>query len=105
MDLVNRDFIKRVTILGGEPLCEWNLQTVRHILSHIPDTKTKWLYTGYKWENLSIGQQMTAALADYVVDGPYVDNLKDMKLEFRGSSNQRIIDVKQTLNNGRVITT
>ena len=103
-DLVNRDFIKRVSILGGEPLCNWNAAAVKDILLKIPKTKTKWLYTGYRWESLTREQQRTATLADYVVDGPYMDNLKDMRLEFRGSSNQRIIDVKKTLESGEVIT-
>ena len=104
LSLVDRDFVKRVSILGGEPLCSWNLPTVKDILFKIPVAKTKWLYTGYKWDSLTREQMRAAILADYVVDGPYVDNLKDMRLEFRGSSNQRIIDVKKTLEKGEIVT-
>lgn len=103
LDLVNRDYIKRVSFLGGEPLYDINLPTIKHLLQLIPNTKTKWIYTGYRWENLTREQQRVVTFADYVVDGPYVDNLKDMKLEFRGSSNQRIIDVKKSLETNSVV--
>lgn len=102
--LVNRDFIKRVSFLGGEPLYSANLPIIKHLLQVIPSSKTKWLYTGYRWENLTREQLRAVSFADYIVDGPYVDNLKDMRLEFRGSSNQRIIDVKKTLEKGEVVT-
>lgn len=103
LELVNRDYIKRVSFLGGEPLYDINLPTIKHLLQVIPNTKTKWIYTGYRWENLTREQQRVVTFADYVVDGPYVDNLKDMKLEFRGSSNQRIIDVKESLETNSVV--
>ena len=104
LELVNRDYIKRVSFLGGEPLYQPNLLTIRHLLETIPGTKKTWIYTGYLWENLSREQLRTVILADYLVDGPFVDDLKDMKLEFRGSSNQRIIDIKKTLEAGMVVT-
>lgn len=104
LDLVNRDYIKRVSFLGGEPLYSINIPTIKHLLQVIPNTKSKWIYTGYRWENFSREQERTIVLADYVVDGPYIDDLKDMRLEFRGSSNQRIIDVKKSLESGSVVT-
>lgn len=102
LELVNRDYIQRISILGGEPLAEQNLNTVRHILISISN-KTKWLYSGYKYENMNSAQLSTVLWADYLVDGAYIDELRDMKLEFRGSSNQRIIDVKKTMQSNAVV--
>lgn len=104
LELVNRDYISRVSFLGGEPLFKNNVATIRHLLELIPNTKSKWIYTGFKFEGLNEEQLKTVKLADYLVDGPYIDNLKDMRLEFRGSSNQRIINVKKTLETGNVVT-
>lgn len=105
LELVNRDYITRVSFLGGEPLFKNNVATIKHLLEQIPNSKKKWIYTGYKYEGLNHEQLETVNLADYLVDGPYIDQLKDMRLEFRGSSNQRIIDVKKTLETGSVVTT
>lgn len=104
LDLVNRDHIKRVSFLGGEPLYSPNIETIKHLLLEIPCNKTKWIYTGYKWEGLTGEQRKVVALADYLVDGPYIDNLKDMRLDFRGSSNQRIIDIQESLKTGKIIS-
>lgn len=104
LDLVNREYIKRVSFLGGEPLYKPNIETIKHLLLEIPNTKTKWIYTGYKFEDLNREQQSVVVLADYLVDGPYIDNLKDMKLDFRGSSNQRIIDIQESLKTNSIIT-
>lgn len=97
LKLVNRDYIQRVSILGGEPLASQNVETVQHILSIIPSNKQKWLYTGYQFENLNIKQMLAVSHANYLVDGNYIDELRDMRLDFRGSSNQRIIDVGKTV--------
>lgn len=97
LNLVNRDYIQRVSILGGEPLANKNVETVQHILSLIPKDKQKWLYTGYQFETLSSKQLVAVSFADYLVDGNYVDELRDMRLQFRGSSNQRIIDIRKTM--------
>ncbi len=102
-EYVNQEYITRVSILGGEPLSKPNIITVRQILSKIPNNKSKWLYTGYQWENFSKEQLRTALLADYIVDGPYMDDQKNMMLKYRGSENQRIIDVGKTLNNSNFV--
>lgn len=101
--LIQKDYIQRVTILGGEPLSPPNVSKVKEILSKIPSTKKKWLYTGYSFEGLNEQQLEAVKYADYLVDGAYIDKLRDMKLEFRGSSNQRIIDVKKTLKKNKVV--
>ena len=101
--LASRDYIQRVSILGGEPLSEPNCEGVKELIKKIPVSKHVWLYTGYSWEHLTDDQRATASLADYLVDGSYIDDLRDMRLEFRGSSNQRIIDIKKTLASGNMV--
>ena len=100
MKLVNRPFIKRVSILGGEPLAKENVADVCNVLKQIKD-KTIWVYTGYTFgavKNYDIMKYI-----DYLVDGQYVDELRDLRLKFRGSSNQRIIDVQESLKENKVI--
>ena len=104
--LIDRDFIKRVTIIGGEPLAPYNYLEVRLLMQEIknkfPD-KTIWLYTGYTYEELTREQYRTIIYVDYLVDGKFVEELKDLSLPFRGSSNQRIINVQKTLEQGDIV--
>ena len=100
MKLVNRPFIKRVSILGGEPLAKENVDDVCNILKQIKN-KTIWVYTGYTFETVKNYDIMK--YIDYLVDGQYVDELRDFRLRFRGSSNQRIIDVQKSLKENKVI--
>ena len=100
LKLVNRDFIKRVSILGGEPLAKENIDGVESILKNIKN-KTVWVYTGYTFDKVK--DKSVMKYIDYLVDGQYVDELRDLKLEFRGSSNQRIIDVQKSLKENKVI--
>lgn len=90
LKLVDRPFISRVSILGGEPLAKENVDTVCDILKNIHN-KEIWLYTGYRYEDVKNYEIMK--YINYLVDGQYIDELRDLKLEFRGSSNQRIIEV------------
>lgn len=93
--LADRPYIKRVSILGGEPLADQNVQDVLNLVNKIrlllPD-KTIWLYTGYTLtECLSHPtRQKVISKCDIIVDGRYVDELKDITLKWRGSSNQKI---------------
>ena len=100
MKLVNRPFIKRVSILGGEPLAKENVDDVCNALKQIKN-KTIWVYTGYTFETVKNYDIMK--YIDYLVDGQYVDELRDLRLKFRGSSNQRIIDVQKSLKENKVI--
>ena len=100
MKLVNRPFIKRVSILGGEPLTKENVDDVCNLLKQIKN-KTIWVYTGYTFETVKNYDIMK--YIDYLVDGQYVDELRDLRLKFRGSSNQRIIDVQKSLKENKVI--
>ena len=100
LKLVNRPFIKRVSILGGEPLAKENINSVESILKNIKN-KTVWVYTGYTFDKVK--DKSVMKYIDYLVDGQYVDELRDLRLKFRGSSNQRIIDVKKSLKENKVV--
>ena len=88
-------------LMGGEPLCEENMflsyLLVKTIKEKSPNTKI-YIWTGYLYEELQkkddakINQILS--MADFLIDGPYVDSLRDITLEMRGSSNQRIIPLK-----------
>ena len=104
VNLCDHDHISGLSLLGGEPLDPNNLQRVTllcKVFKHYYPNKTIWCYTGYEWDrikHLDIMQYI-----DVVVDGKFVQEQKDPRLKFRGSSNQRIIDVKKSLESGRVI--
>ena len=95
ISLLNDEHIKRFSILGGEPLAEKNmydvLQTIIEIRKNVTDIII-WVYTGYTFEEvkqLKYGKEILDNV-DTIVDGRYVDELRDLTLEFRGSSNQNI---------------
>lgn len=92
LSLVSRAFIHRVSILGGEPLAEENRDDIINLIAKIKHNypnKNIWLYTGYTIEDL-LKDNVDLRNIDYLVDGEYVDSLRDLTLEFRGSSNQHI---------------
>lgn len=110
--LIDRPYINRVSVLGGEPLAEENIDTVLHIVTRIKSqfpNKQIWLYSGYTWEKIypylhtnEIDKQMIIRQnilknCDVMIDGQFIDELKDLSLEFRGSKNQRIIDVQKSI--------
>lgn len=92
ISFASRTFIHRVSILGGEPLAKENRNDVVNFIAKIksnhPD-KNIWLYTGYTIDEL-LSDNVDLHNVDYLVDGEYVDSLRDLTLEFRGSSNQHI---------------
>lgn len=97
-----QEYISRISILGGEPLCKPNVdcvfQLLRKIKSNYPN-KAIWVFTEYEYEELlqNNKQFTTICFADVVVCGRYVDKLKNQKLKFKGSYNQRCIDVLKTI--------
>ena len=99
----SRNYIQRVTILGGEPMHPVNRESVlalcKRIKHECPDKKI-WVYTGYLYENLISDSDLSDI--DYLIDGQFVTELADYRLPFRGSSNQRIIDVQKSIANNRV---
>lgn len=99
-DLSN-SYVQGLTILGGEPFL--NTQVARTLAKRVRDefgsTKDIWVYSGYTYEQLLNGSEdkkELLSLCDVLVDGPFMIYLKDLSLRFRGSSNQRIIDLKNS---------
>ena len=129
ISLADKEYITRISILGGEPLASENiisvLKLVNLIRKRFKDTKEIWLFTGYEWEDIFVDNKIvldgTCDLAkfkintdcetrkriirncDVVIDGRFVDELKDPSLRFRGSSNQRLIDVKKSIESGEIV--
>lgn len=92
--LMKPDYINGLSILGGEPFEECNVATVHALIRFVklkyPD-KTIWIYTGYKFEELSDDiRKYILPYVDVIVDGRYEDDKRDLTLAFKGSSNQRI---------------
>lgn len=120
MKLIDRPYIKRISFLGGECLAEQNLDEILSLVKQIrisfPD-KTIWLYTGYSYSEIFRGQSSCLSqeglnnfkrreiikLCDVVVDGEYIDEQKDLTLKWRGSKNQHVIDVKQSLAQNKMV--
>ena len=98
---LNNSYVQGLTILGGEPFL--NTQVAKSLAKRVRDefgsTKDIWVYSGYTYEQLLNGSEdkkELLRLCDVLVDGPFMIFLKDLSLRFRGSSNQRIIDIKHS---------
>lgn len=122
LKLLDRPYIQRITILGGEPLADDNLEDIFELVKKIRTTvkyKSIWLYSGFTWEDIFyptmveamshqqtevINQRkQTTAMCDVLIDGRYLDNQKDITLKWRGSKNQRIINIQQSLEKGEIV--
>ncbi len=153
MKLIDRPYIKRISILGGEPLAEQNLDDVLYLIKEIREKypisqnphsenigksrvledenskeirisfpeKTIWLYTGYDFDLLKsryneykytpfaanadewLTRWEIISNVDVLVDGEYIDKQKDLTLKWRGSKNQRVISIPESLKQGKVV--
>ena len=106
LTLAKPDYISRISILGGEPFIDENLTDLEKLVKRIKETypnKKLWIYSGYTYEELLERAKNILNYVDIIVDGTYVNQLKDYKLKFRGSSNQRVIDVQNSLKENKVI--
>lgn len=117
---LNKDYISGITFSGGDPLHENNLEDVFKLIFNIRQTygldKTIWLYSGYCWDDIFptnfygvvgipfIQRRMILELCDVFVDGRFEQELLDNKCHWVGSSNQRVIDVQQSLKQDKIIT-
>lgn len=117
-ELADKPYIKRISILGGEPLADENVSAVCELIIKLkllfPDKKV-WLYTGYRWEDIidntsanevSIYRYMAIAHADIVVDGLFQLDKQDLHNEqivFAGSTNQRIINATASIDTKSVV--
>lgn len=118
---LKKDYISGITFSGGDPLHPKNVQNVLKIVDEIRvsyPTKNIWLYTGYTWEQimhpvitdinseqlkmLQIRKELVSK-CNVLIDGRYVDELRDISLHWRGSSNQRVINVQETLKQKQIV--
>lgn len=115
INLLKPEYIKGLTLLGGEPFEPQNqkalLPFLKKLKEEFKDTKNIWSYTGFIYDKDLIpnGRAYTEytdemlSLIDVLVDGPFVEDKKNIMLKFRGSSNQRVIDLKNTLKQGKIV--
>ncbi len=108
MEDLSQDYVQGLTLLGGEPFL--NTQVAIRICERIREefghTKDIWSWTGYTWDELqkdSADKLKMLSLIDILVDGRFLQDKMDLSLQFRGSSNQRIIDVPKSLASGDVV--
>lgn len=129
LSLLDKPYITRCSFLGGEPLALQNVNEIYNIICNIhcnfPEKKI-WLYTGYKLEDIydltykemfnkfneddfkkvyeaNELRKKAISMCNILVDGQYIDDLKDQKLKFCGSKNQRVIDVKKTFSQKKIV--
>lgn len=94
-EALNKDYISGITYSGGDPLYPDNIETITKLAKEIRErfpSKDQWLYTGYKYEDIQ--DKEILKYINVLVDGPFIEELKDPKLHWRGSSNQRIITLR-----------
>jgi len=115
LSYLDHDFIKGLTLLGGEPMEPENqeglLPFIRRFREKFGTTKNIWSYTGFVYDKdlIAGGRAYTKytdellSNIDVLVDGPFIESLKNLSLNFRGSSNQRIIDLKKTRNINEIV--
>ena len=127
LELLNNSHINHLSILGGEPLADKNeldvLTLVKKVKEHFPNKKI-WLWTWRSFESLLISQYNMKIVGidefnhpeiiesrspheilkyiDVLVDGPFIEEEKDLKLKWKGSKNQRVIDVKKSLEKNKI---
>ena len=119
---LGKDYISGLTLSGGDPLHEANLDGVLDLVNRIRlsfPNKTIWLYSGYTWnqvinpvitddfnpsrDELLDKRKEIVKQCTVMIDGRYIDSQRDINLKWRGSKNQRVIDIKQSLQKGKVI--
>lgn len=113
IEALRPDFIDGITLLGGEPFEPQNqaelVKLLRRIRAELP-TKTVWAFSGYTFEELTGESRARCAvtdemlsMVDVLVDGEFVEEKRNISLRFRGSENQRLIDVPQTRAEGKIV--
>ena len=103
-DELNKDYISGITISGGDPLHTLNRKDTGALIEEIAEkvpNKTIWVYSGYEWQDVKDLPFMK--YVDILVDGEFVEKMKDNRIPWRGSSNQKVIDVKKSLEIGKMV--
>lgn len=106
LKLCDNDTIKGLSILGGEPLHPQNINGTTNLAKKFKEkfpNKNIWMWTGFSFDS-DLKDKEVLNYVDVLVDGRYEDDLHDPKLKWKGSSNQRVIDVQQSLKNGNIYT-
>lgn len=109
-ELCEKDYIKGLSILGGEPLCDENFEDVKELacffkLNATTKDKDIWLWTGYEFEDIFNDPVKVEILlyVDYMICGQFIDEQKNLNLKWAGSNNQRFIDVHKSLVEGKAV--
>lgn len=111
VDMMRPDYIKGLTLLGGEPFEPQNqqgiVQLLRKVKAQLPQ-KSIWAFSGYLFDKDILSGRLGdtreyLSYLDVLVDGPFVEAKKNLSLRFRGSENQRLIDVPASLESGKVV--
>ena len=114
IDSLEPEYITGITLLGGEPFEPENQAALLPFMKKVKEkypNKNVWAFTGYIYDKDLIpgGRKYTKDtdplldMIDVLVDGPFVEELKDITLKFRGSSNQRLLDLKKTREHGKIV--
>lgn len=101
---LNAPYISGITFSGGDPLHPFNRSEVFRLIKKVKEVypnKTIWLYTGYNWEEIHHLDGLQDI--DVLCEGEFIEELKDANVHWVGSTNQRVIDVKATLNTGNIV--
>ena len=104
LELAKPDYISGLSVLGGDPMHPRNREEVIKLIRRFKEVypnKTVWLWTGYLIED--IFEDIIDSDIDVIVDGPFKEELKDLRLKYRGSSNQRVISLTETIKTGDII--
>ena len=103
-DELDKDYISGITLSGGDPLHTLNRKDTGALIEEIAEkfpNKTIWVYSGYEWQDVKDLPFMK--YVDILVDGEFVEKMKDNRIPWRGSSNQKVIDVKKSLEIGKMV--
>lgn len=111
---LKKDYVSGITLSGGDPFAPQNREEIYELvrwLKYFYPSKTIWVYTGYKIEELAFYADGTSVFGypailhfiDVLVDGKYEKDKRDVNLKWRGSSNQRVIDVKKSYKEGKIV--
>ena len=104
LDLASKDYIVGLSILGGEPLHSKNIEGTTKLVKSFKEkypNKDIWVWTGFNFEDIK--DYEVFKFIDTLIDGKFDIKLSDPTLKYKGSSNQRVIDMKETLKNKKVV--
>ena len=105
LDLCDNENIEGLSILGGEPMHPNNIEGTTKLAKAFKErfpNKSLWAWSGYKFDEYIKDKDVTKYL-DVVVDGQFIDNQKDYTLKWKGSANQRVIDVQKSIESNKII--